>query len=229
METNENQNNETPTNGGSKSIYVSIDAFILAINTALNNAGHPDLEPLLTKRGYPKKTLDEVKPKVANLETLNQNQKKEYSEQYEATQTYIKDWNTLKDIYSSHVELARIVFEKDIQNYVLLGLQGKRKQSFSGYTQQAKLFYTNALKSKPVIEKLELKGVTEDELTETLTLISKVEVEKYNQNKEAGEAQQATKERDAACDLLDEWFSEFKRTVMVDLSNKPELARILGF
>jgi hypothetical protein len=44
-----------------------------------------------------------------------------------------------------------------------------------------------------------------------------------------GGKHKATKERDAACDLLDEWFSEFKRTVMVDLSNKPELARILGF
>lgn len=225
----ETTNNETPNNDGSKNNYVNIDAFILAVNTALNNANHPEIEPLLTKRGYNPDSIATAKPMVANLETLHQKQKLEYGEQYEATQTYNKDWDKLNAIYAEHVELARIIFDNDLNNYIQLGLKGKRKQSFSGYMQQAKLFYVNALKDPNVTKKLAQKGIELSELKETQLLIEQVETEKYKQNKETGEAQQATKDRDEAYDSLTEWYSEFKRTAIVALSSKPQLGVILGF
>jgi hypothetical protein len=229
MENNPSNNSENPTNGNGKSYYQNIDAFILSVSTALNNAIHPDIYPLLLKRGYKEEDLDNAKKLVSNLESLHQNQKKEYAEQYEATQVYNTDWIKLNKIYADHLVLARIVFENDINNYVQLGLQGKRNRSFSGYMQQVKLFYNNALNSKEIIEKLATKGITESELKETQTLVLEVEKEKYEQNKETGEAQQATKNRDAALDELSKWFGEFKRTLMVDIANKPELGKIIGF
>lgn len=225
----ENNTNETPNNGRSKSDYVTIDEFILLINTALNNANHPEIEPLLTKRGYTSANIAGIKPMVASLEALNQKQKKEYSEQYKATDTYNTNWKLLKTIYAEHVELARIVLENDVSNFVQLGLNGRRKDSFSGYMQQAKLFYGNAIKSQPILDKLATKGITRKELEDAETLIKQVEDEKFNQNKEAGEAQQATKERDEAYDKLAKWYSEFKRTAIVALSSKPQLGVVLGF
>lgn len=225
----ENNTNETPNNGRSKSDYVTIDEFILLINTALNNASHPEIEPLLTKRGYTSANIAGIKPMVASLEALHQTQKKEYSEQYEATETYNNDWKQLKAIYAEHVELARIVFENDVSNFVQLGLNGRRKDSFSGYMQQAKLFYANAIKSQPILDKLATKGITTKELEDAETLIKQVEDEKFNQNKEAGEAQQATKQRDEAYDKLAKWYSEFKRTAIIALSSKPQLGVVLGF
>ncbi|MFA9212553.1 MAG: hypothetical protein ACEQSR_01735 [Candidatus Methylacidiphilales bacterium] len=225
----ENNTNETPNYGGGKGDYVSIDEFILLISTACNNANHPEIEPLLTKRGYTPAKIAAIPPKVSNLEALNQKQKKEYSEQYDATENYIRDWKLLNNTYAEHVELARILFENDTNNYVQLGLIGKRKDSFSGYIQQAKLFYANALKDQNVIDQLATKGITKQELDDTAAIITKVEEEKYKQTKETGEARQATKDRDAVYDELAKWYSEFKRTALIALSNKPQLGVILGF
>jgi len=165
---------------------------------------------------------------VDSLQLLNEKQKKEYGEQYEATKTYTNDWNELQIIYSEHVELGRIVFKNDLQNYVQLGLQGERKRSFSGFSQQAKQYYNNALKDLLVMDALSKKGITKTELEDTLVLIDKVEKEKFDQRKETGEAQQATKNRDLALDALSEWFGDFKRIALKVFWGKPQLLKILG-
>jgi len=225
-------NDKTPNpndNEGNDSYHITLDELILAANTAINNADHAEIAPLLLKRGYAPADIAAGKTLVDNVQTLDEKQKKEYSEQYQATETYNKDWNELKLMYSEHVELARIAFENDLHNYVQLGLQGRRKESFSGYMQQAKQYYNNALKDQAVMDVLSKKGISKKELEDTLVLIEKVEKEKYAQQKETGEAQQATKVRDAAHDDLGKWFGEFKRVAIVALSSKPVLAKILGF
>jgi hypothetical protein len=228
METPETTN-ETPTTPKAKNYYQSIDQLILAINTALSNANHPEIAPLLDKRGYKATDIEAAKTLVANLQTLQQKQKKEYGEQYEATEKFNKHWDELHQTYAVHVELARIAFDNDTHNYAQLGLKGQRKTSFSGYIQQARLFYSNGLADKAVLTKLAEKGIAKSEMDGTLALIDNLEKEKYIQTKETGEAQQATKERDAALDKVSEWFGAFKRTAQVALIGKPQLTEILGF
>jgi hypothetical protein len=75
METPETTN-ETPTTPKAKNYYQSIDQLILAINTALSNANHPEIAPLLDKRGYKATDIEAAKTLVANLQTLQQKQKK---------------------------------------------------------------------------------------------------------------------------------------------------------
>jgi len=224
-----NPNPNPENNGGGDNYHLTLDQLIFAANLAINNASHPEIAPLLQKRGYSPNDMANAKKLVENLQTLDQKQKKEYAEQYEATETYQKDWNQLKVMYSEHVELARIAFENDVQNYFQLGLQGKRKDSFSGYIQQAKQYYNNALKDEVVMEALSKKGISKSELEDALKMIEKVEEEKNKQSKETGEARQATKDRDAALDELGKWYGTFKRVATVALASKPTLLRILGF
>jgi len=207
---------------------LTIDELILAASTIINNSTHAEIAPLLSKRGYTPLDMSNAKMMVDSLQLLNEKQKKEYGEQYEATKTYTNDWNELQIIYSEHVELGRIVFKNDLQNYVQLGLQGERKRSFSGFSQQAKQYYNNALKDLLVMDALSKKGITKTELEDTLVLIDKVEKEKFDQRKETGEAQQATKNRDLALDALSEWFGDFKRIALKVFWGKPQLLKILG-
>lgn len=230
METPPNDKTPNPNdNGGNDNYHLTLAELILATNTATSNADHAEIAPLLLKRGYAPADIAAGKTLVNKVQTLDEKQKKEYAEQYQATETYTKDWNELKGIYSEHVELARIAFENDVQNYFQLGLQGRRKESFSGYMHQAKQFYNNALKDQVVMDALSKKGISKKELEDTLVLIEKVEEEKNKQSKETGEARQATKDRDAAHDELSEWFGEYKRVATVALASKPALLKILGF
>ena len=225
-------NDNTPQNdgkGGGDNRHFTVDELIFATNIALNNANHPEIEPTLIKRGYTTVVIDAAKLKVKNLQELDEKQKKEYSEQYNATETYNKDWAEVKVIYAEHVELGRIVFKNDFKNYMQLGLQGDRKHSFSGFMHQAKLYYNNALDSQEIMDGLNTKGITKKELEDTLALIEQVEKEKFNQKKETGEAQQATKVRDAAFDEMHEWYFDLKRVATKALLSKPALLKILGF
>lgn len=229
---NKNPNDNTPQNdgkGGSDNRHLTVDELIFATNNVLNNANHPEIEPTFTKRGYTAAVIDDAKLQVKNLQELDQNQKKEYAEQYEATETYNKDWAEVKVIYAEHVEIGRIVFKNDLKNYMQLGLQGDRKNSFSGFMQQAKLYYNNALESQEIMDGLKTKGISKKELEDTLALIEQVEKEKFKQKKETGEAQQATKMRDAAFDDLNEWYFDLKRIATKAFLSKPALLKILGF
>ncbi|NEP46299.1 MAG: hypothetical protein F6K35_46720, partial [Okeania sp. SIO2H7] len=48
------------------------------------------------------------------------------------------------------------------------------------------------------------------------------------QEKEKGEAQQATKTRDEALDALDDWLGDFLAIAEVALADKPQLLEALG-
>jgi len=231
METKPPNKDNAPENddNGGKNYYLTIDELILKVNTARNNYNHPEIAPLLLKRGYSATDMDAAGLLVSNLQTLNEKQKKEYAEQFNATETYNNDWKALNIIYSEHVELGRIVFENDLTNYVQLGLLGRRKHSFSGYMLQAQQFYNNGLKSQEIMDGLSQKGISKKEMEDTLALIGKVEEEKFKQSKETGEARQATKNRDAALDKLSDWYGKFKRTALVALSGNEALAKVLGF
>lgn len=229
MKKNKITTNKKVTGKSNKNTYISFDKFITAITIALANANHLEIEPLLTKRGYDPASIDTAKLMLTNLETLQEKQKVKYAEQFGATKTYSKDWGVLRTLYAEHVALARIVFNKDLHNYIQLGLKGIRKRDFSGYIQQAKLFYANAIKDQHVLDLLANKGITKKELEDTNALISQVEEKKYKQNKLAGKAQQATKERNEAYKELAKWFGNFKSTAKVAISSKPLLGVILGF
>ncbi len=109
-----------------------------------------------------------------------------------------------------------------------LQLNGERKQSISGWIQQAKTFYTNALVSTSVKEALSKFTVSEEALNVGQAAILDVESKFNAQLKEKGEAQVATVSRDAAFDELQEWVAQYVAVARIALEDQPQLLEVLG-
>ncbi len=109
-----------------------------------------------------------------------------------------------------------------------LGLVGQRKKSFSGWSGQVDQFYTNALADTTILPLLQRFGVTQEKLTAAKQLADETKAANAAQQKETGEAQQATLVRDNAIDELSGWLSDFIAISRIALEEQPQLLETLG-
>jgi len=159
---------------------------------------------------------------------LQSKQKQEYGEQFTATADLQLSKANANKTYMRHVKLARVALRNDRGAYEALQLAGGRKQSTSGWIQQSKIFYANALASADILAKLSVLTMTAEALTAGQILVTEVEAKLSIQLKEKGEAQAATQARDAAFDDLQDWMSDFVAIARIALENDSQLLEMLG-
>ena len=70
--------------------------------------------------------------------------------------------------------------------------------------------------------------VTLEALQTALSDVEQAFTLKSSQEQEKGEAQEATQQRDAAIDALDEWLSDFKVVARIALEDTPQLLEALN-
>ena len=228
---NENQKIPDGTNDSKKktSDYVDTDKYLSSCKTALKNASDPSIEPLLTKRGYTPDIIAEKLVELDKVTDLVNKQQKEYGEQYEATEGYTEVIDDLGDDFNDHVGFARAVFEDNVSALTALGLRGRRSRTQSGYAAQGVQFYKGILDNSSYIDAMANIGVELDELKEMLLKFQKLADLTSIKTKETGEAQIATKARDAALHAFEKWFSKFKKVGKIALRKFPQLREKLGW
>ncbi len=207
-----------------------IGQYISENMTMLTNAQLPDVWEKLKNRGYSEVEIGQKLAELAALRNLNEAQRKEYGEQYQSTANYNAAQEAMHGDYEDHLGYARLVFKKDLAASTALGLGGRRHRSQSGYAAQALLFYNNLLNPENAAWQTALgkKGVSADELAAQQSAYSNLATLEAAQQKETGEAQAATKKRDAAYDALREWTSEFRATAKIALRKYPQMMEQLG-
>jgi hypothetical protein len=160
---------------------------------------------------------------------LTEQQQHEYGEQYAATDTVQQAWDTADAAYSTAVKIARIAFRGDEVARNALGLSGTRKRSLSGWLDQARRFYNNLLRTPGFITTMSAYTYDQAKLTAEANLVEATAAASEAQDKERGEAQEATKLRDAKLDELDQWLADYKVIAEVALAPSPQMLEQLGF
>jgi hypothetical protein len=212
-----------------KNYYLDVAEFIAVSETALINAALPAIATKLDGIGY---TPLEIATKLEELQTLkdlNEKQKKEYGDQFEATVAYTAAEELLHSTYMNHLTFARVIFKDDIAAQVSLGLNGQRKITNAGYKEQALLMYDAILKNSDYQDKMAKRGITKAALTAQQDAFKGLSALAANKKKETGEAQAATKIRDAALHTFEVWMGDFKELAIVALSNTPQMREQLGW
>lgn len=202
---------------------------LLSAQVAIDNAiSDVEIKTLLTDYGYDDVRLAEGKALLDNVNQLQQTHQKEYGDQYEATNALKAIWDSANNEYMRFIKISRVALKNELAISQKLGLSGERKSSFSGWLAQAKQFYLNAIDDPTVIAKLSVFGITQIKLEAGKALVEETETKNAIQEKEKGEAQQATLERDKGADQLFEWVADFIVIARIALEDKPQLLEKLG-
>ena len=207
----------------------SIEERLLAAQVAIDNAlSDADIQTYMAEFGYDAQRIGEGKTLYDTTQQLQQKQTAEYGDQFAATDALETARDQANADYMRFVKVARVALKSDRDAFQKLDLDGKRKVSLSGWLAQAKQFYLNALADAGVQTKLADFGITQTKLDAGKALVDAAEAANAVQEKEKGEAQQATLERDQALDNLDGWMSDFTAIARVALEEKPQLLEKLG-
>jgi hypothetical protein len=206
-----------------------ISSRLLQADVAISNAmEHEEVKQLLAGYGYEEMVLQQGKDLQADASGKQQVKVKEYAEKEDSTGALGNAFVKASETYMQHVKIARIAFKNDVKLYSALMLAGNRKQSYTGWMEQADMFYSQALRSDEAKAGLARFGITEAKLLAAQAQADEVRNLLKAQKTEDAEAQDATQERDKALDKLDEWFGDFKQIARIALAGHPQYLEMLG-
>ena len=118
-----------------------LDAEV-AVENALSDTG---ILNALSVYGYNTAKINEGKTLLIATRELVNKQKAEYGEQYEATVKVQTAWDKANNEYIKTIKVARIALKDDVKAQTSLMLSGKRKETLSGWIEQADAFYSVSL------------------------------------------------------------------------------------
>jgi len=182
----------------------------------------------LARLGVDENKLNEGMALYQRAEQLYQLQKKEYSEQFEAGRIMYKAWDDAMKDMKLFTTVAHLVLNDVPKMKEQLGLDGIRKTSIPDWIAWAKLFFTNALASPEILQKFGTHLITVEMLQAGSLKVTAFEAAHAKQRFEMGEAQQATRDRDAAFEELDKFMYMLKKIAKSVLTEKPEYLEKLG-
>jgi hypothetical protein len=212
------------------SIYLNVDELFTRAQVTLDMARQtPEILARLSIYGYDEAHLQQGLTLLETARSLHATQKRQYGEQYAATEALMQAWRTADERYLAHRRLARLALRQDPQRQHALGLDQPKKGSFSGWLGQALVFYTNTLGDPEVINALARFNVTQADLEQGQALVQQVADLNSVQEREKYEAQAATRERDAALDALGVWLAELREVARIALADVPQQLEALQF
>jgi len=207
----------------------TLDGKLLFAQNAISNAlNNEPIKASLAEYGYDETKLSTGLALYQNAAKLQDSHKKEYGEQFAATDTLNLAKAVANKLYMTYVKVARIALKGDRSAEESLQLAGPRKESLSGWLKQAKAFYANALSSNTILEALAAFGITGEKLEQGLAKVIAVENNYNSQLKEKGEAQAATKQRDEAFDILEDWMIDFTAIAHIALAEQSQYLEALA-
>ena len=159
---------------------------------------------------------------------LHRKQEREYGDQYAATDTLYEKQEALHGTYVRHLTLARIALEDDTDAQTTLKLPGRRRRTILGWIDQVQAFYDNLAENEDWQAAMATYNITPDDLQAGRAELEEVVQARRTQERETGEAQQATDARDEALDHLDAWMSEARTLARLVMLDQPQKLEELG-
>ncbi|MFP4418904.1 MAG: hypothetical protein ACLFSB_16715 [Chitinispirillaceae bacterium] len=220
------QSQEQPS-GGSR--YVKPEVKLNLWNTFLTNAEKiEEIHHLFTRYNHGLgmiRQTQQLHKKTQDLFTLRI---REEGEDADALKAYEKLRGDANQRYIDTVDFAREVFDDDPGAQIALQLNGSRDTSKAGWSRQTHALYTNLLANPEYIEKMGVFGYTEESIKEEAAMVQAAIDADAEYERETGESQTVTVERDESFDLLNKTMQRFYKVADKALRDYPQWREKLG-
>jgi len=207
----------------------SMSEKLVGAKLALTNAlEQTDIKEALAEMGFTEARLNEGLALYQATDTLYQQQKREYTDQYLASEALQNAWGEAQTLFKKYATAAKLALmdQETLRNS--LGLHRNRRFGLADWIILARTFYGTALQSTAILELLSEFAVTVEKLQAGLQLVETVESLRAKRDIEKSEAQQITKERDDAFSRLDKYMYQLTKVARVVLQEKPEHLEKIG-
>lgn len=153
---------------------------------------------------------------------------KEDAETENASAHYKSKYEAVEALFIRHRHQAQLFFKKDPDTLVKLGVKGRFPKTYREFFTKVQQFYTG-IKADAQIQK-EFNRIKIDAKVVVACIASIDELLKLRAefDKEDGESQEATKQKNAAMIEMKEWMDDFDSIAQIALYDEPQLLESLG-
>ncbi|MRI64354.1 hypothetical protein EDM00_10200 [Ornithobacterium rhinotracheale] len=187
-----------------------------------------DLKTELADYGYDDTKIAEGKALFDYTQQLYDQNKQETAEEKEAYAQFSDAFSTLKKAYSKHRKVAKVALMKKPELWKTLAIDGSLSAAYVKAMQEIKTFYEQAQNhsdAKPLLEKFKINQAVVDA---QVAQIQQVETLRAKYEKEKGENQNATQQKNKAFADLSDWIKEFYAVAQIALDDRPQLMESIG-
>jgi len=198
-------------------------------DTILNNIlGNKEILDAVNLNGFSMEQLSAARKQLEEIRALDKVQRVEYGEQYQATENFDKGLADFYKLYMRTLKIARLAFNDQTEIRTALLLDGNRMQNFASLYKQADTFYTNLL-NKPEYQQFVARfNITPERLKQEYALLTGLNELNSRQQKETGEAVEATRARDAKVEPFDKFMAELTKICKIIFDDEPNNLKIIG-
>lgn len=193
-----------------------------------NSLEDEQIQSSVAPMGYTAERLETGKVLLDESEHLCEQFDKEHGEVEQAFATRDAEREKADKEYQKHLAVARIALKEDKAAQVGLHLNGRRATTLSGWLAQNSTFYKNLLANEAWMAIMANYNTTAEALSAGLQLTQNVANYADVILREKGDAQNATKQRDAKLEELAEWVNDYESIAKLALSDSPQLLEKLG-
>ncbi|UCH96293.1 MAG: hypothetical protein JSV88_05410 [Candidatus Aminicenantes bacterium] len=173
--------------------------------------------------------ITEAAAAFEEAEKTESNKTLEYGEQLEAKARFDKLMEESEYIFKKHADFIKLALRDDIEKQNLLFITGQpRSQKLIDWFKYVLEFYNRVLGDDDVVGRAAKYGITKEKLEQGRQTITTAQDAKTKHEKEMGEAQDATDQRDTAFEILLYIVEELELICKYALEDRPQLLEKLG-
>jgi len=196
--------------------------------TMANSVGPSDISVYLAEHGY---DADVIKKGTQLCEDTEDSYYKSSSAKGAkaiAYASFMKKRTSLNATYLIHRKKAGLVFRKEKSVTVKLAINKPPPKAYVEWLVIVRKFYTLVAKSKKLQEKLAKLNISAEDIDDNLARITELESARAEYVMKKGEAQNATKRKEAAFDECYDWMRDFYVVAKIAFSEHPDLIVAFG-
>lgn len=207
----------------------NLNEQLLMTQTVFNSAlANPEILQVLSGFNFSEKRLNEGLQLYTEVSALSQKQQMEYNEQYEASRKFTEAADLADEKYMFNLKLARVVFKNNSKAQDDLKMNGHRKESFTGWYNDAVVFYNSLINNQEYLSAMNTYGVQLETLKTEYNSLQQLLNLNNSYLKEKGEAVESTRLRDEQIDKLNDYMSDLIKICKLAFAKRPEVLKQLG-